>query len=146
MNNLFQIYSCIKTEQKAITQFLELKKTNIFFNNFKRYLSFTIICFCIALSFLLKKKILFFYICCLLISLIFLLILLIFQNISHFFSFSKIYYEESSWFDLKIWQKPIFLIKNDKFFYHFQKETQRKFLYINLIIFSLFFLLFASLK
>ncbi len=32
MNNLFQIYSCIKKEQKPIIQFLDLKKINSFFN------------------------------------------------------------------------------------------------------------------
>lgn len=34
------------------------------------------------------------------------------------FSDSQIFYEESSWFDSQTWEKPFFLIKNDKLIFH----------------------------
>jgi len=39
MNNLLQIYSSIKNEQKPIIQFIELKKIDSISNYFKRYAS-----------------------------------------------------------------------------------------------------------
>ncbi len=146
MNNLFQIYSCIKKEQKPIIQFLDLKKIHSFFNNFKRYISFKIICICLSLFFLLSKKITFFLVYNFFLFLLFILVFLIFKNVSYLLSVSKLYYEESSWFDLKIWQKPIFLIKNDKIFSHFQKQKQIRTSYINTAYFLCSFIFFVSLK
>ena len=52
---------------------------------------------------------------------------LIWKNLSQIFKSSKLYYEESSWFDTKICQKSLIFIKKDRFFYHqkFQKQIQK---------------------
>ena len=36
------------------------------------------------------------------------------KNLNKRFQSSKLFYEESSWFDGQIWEKPFFIIKNDK--------------------------------
>jgi len=49
-----------------------------------------------------------------LLSIILLLNFLIWSQIQYKFFKSFVFYEESSWFDSQIWQKPYFLIKNDQ--------------------------------
>jgi len=49
---------------------------------------------------------------------------------------SRVFYEEASWFDGKIWEKPFFLIKNDKLL-----STQK----IQPILKRLFFTIFINL-
>tara|TARA_B110000503_G_C6796818_1_gene269452 strand:+ start:170 stop:373 length:204 start_codon:yes stop_codon:yes gene_type:complete len=53
---------------------------------------------------------------------------------------SRVFYEEASWFDGKIWEKPFFLIKNDKLLssQKIQPILKRLFgtILINLSIFS----------
>jgi hypothetical protein len=36
------------------------------------------------------------------------------KDIQLHFNKSRVFYEEASWFDGQIWEKPFFLIKNDK--------------------------------
>ncbi len=84
-----------------------------------------------------------------LISIFFLLYffqILIWQQIFNHFRVSKIYYEESSWFDTKICQKLCFLIKKDKFFA--SQKIKGKIRQLNKIqkLFSLFFIVFYFLS
>ncbi len=141
MNNLIQIYSSIKKEQKPIMQFLELEKSSFILNNLKRYANkqislLIILSFFFSLTHLFGFSFLFF----LTFSFVSFLLWQNIKSISFIFRYSKIYYEESSWFDVKIWQKPIFLIKNDKLFFHLKSKEQIQFFY-KFIIQSIFFLL-----
>ncbi len=153
MNNFIQIYSSIKREQKPIGQFIDFQKILFLFNNFKRYeakkKSLLIILFCIFIYFFFKVKEFFFFNFSFIIIFLFsFLIWQISKNICSTFSFSKIYYEESSWFDIKIWQKPIFLIKNDKIFYRFKgKKLSRYFskMFFYLAIEFLLFFFFQNI-
>lgn len=145
MNNIIQIYSSIKKEQKPINQFLELEKENFIFNNFKRYKNYQksllIILLLISLNFLNIKTTLYLFNFSLIIF--FFVNFFIWNNLYTNFNLSEIYYEESSWFDSKIWQKPIFLIKNDKIFSNFKNKEKIRTFYKNLIVFITFnFLIF----
>lgn len=128
MNNILQIYSSIKNEQKPIIQFIELKKIDSISNYFKRYASL-IVSLLIGLLFYPKES--FLEKVCVLDILAFIICFinfLLWKNILQSFRYSKIYYEESSWFDLKIWNKPSFLIKNDKIFENYKVKLKlRKF-------------------
>ncbi len=51
---------------------------------------------------------------------------LLWKNLAEIFKSSKLYYEESSWFDTKICQKQLLFIKKDKFFFNqkFRKQIE----------------------
>jgi hypothetical protein len=53
------------------------------------------------------------------------------------FDISRLFYEESSWYDSQIWEKPFLLIKNDKLLksQKIQPITQR----LSRIVFIFFF-------
>lgn len=137
MNNIIQIYSSIKKEQKPINQFLELEKENFSFNNFKRYKNYQksllIILLLICIYFLDIKTTV--YLVNFSLIIFFFVNFFIWNNLYANFNLSEIYYEESSWFDSKIWQKPIFLIKNDKIFSNFKNKQKIRTFYKNLIVF-----------
>jgi hypothetical protein len=59
---------------------------------------------------------------------------------------SRIFYEEASWFDGKIWEKPFFLIKNDKLLstQKIQPIMKRLFSTILFNVLLLFILLFIT--
>ncbi len=144
MNNLIQIYSSIKKEQKPIVQFLEREKANFASNNFKRYKNKEkplIIIYFLAFAELIYS---------LWLQSFALYSFCIYKNLFDFFDTSKIYYEESSWFDIRIYQKVNFLIKNDKIFLNFKVKKQSrnlwKSLYKNLIYLFLFFALYFLIK
>jgi len=59
------------------------------------------------------------------------------KEIAKLFSTSRIFYEEASWYDGEIWEKPIALIKNDKLL-----ERQKIKPILKKIKYSLFFLIF----
>lgn len=143
MPNILESYFSIKREQKPINQFIELKNTNIFFQIFKKdskyKLSlFLFLVFIFELSFYLN-------------NIFFLLIIFSFANFflwkSIFKSFweEKIYYEESSWFDTKVWQKPIFFLKNDRIFANqnlrYNISLGQKFFLFQIFLFPLFYFL-----
>ncbi len=66
----------------------------------------------------------------------------IFQNILKDFYFSKIYYEESSWFDLKAWQKLSIFLRKDNFFSKQKIKQLIKIFWKKQKILSIFFLFF----
>ncbi len=115
MENIIEIYSSIKKEQKPIIQFFDLKKRNDISNNFERYAVSLLTYFSLALFTFFEAKnelYIFILLICTLSSLYF----ISWRNLLNTFKSSKIYYEESSWFDTKMWEKPIFLLRNDKIF------------------------------
>jgi hypothetical protein len=137
MNNIIQIYSSIKKEQKPINQFLEIEKESIIFNNFKRYKnskkSLLIILLLIFVYFLCIKNL--FYLFNFFLIFFFFINFFIWDNLYANFQLSEIYYEESSWFDTKIWQKPIFLIKNDKIFSNYKSKEKSRALFKSILFF-----------
>lgn len=132
MYNFIQIYSSIKKEQKPIIQFLERQKTKFISNNFKSQKNKKTSL--IIISFLCLNEFIY--------SLLRMPSFFIYANLFSFFAASKIYYEESSWFDIRIFQKVNFLIKNDKFFLNFKLKKQCRLLYKSIVYFFSFFLLY----
>lgn len=119
----------IPEDQKPINQYINLKE-NIFLNweilSGKEYASkfrnffFTIflIIGIIASDFLASNFLLWFSISLKYTFLVFLILFLVklirWQDIFKIFSIVRIFYEEGSWYDGEIWEKPMSLIKNDK--------------------------------
>lgn len=102
--------------------FFTIKTTfsNYFFNSFY----FTIVTYCIFLISLVLR----------------------WNEINNHFSQSHLFYEESSWFDTQIWEKPFFLLKSDKLvsFQKIRPILQRLFLSFSSFFFS-FLILFLVL-
>lgn len=146
MYNLEKLAFCIKTEEKTISQYIELKKAwqkvilpditgekisqkKLTLWSFSPFslgnVSFAFLLGLVSLNpflTILFSSILFgFFIFC--------------KEIYQAFNFSKISYEESSWFDNKIWQKSIFLIKKDKLFSKQKIKKKLSFFYKSLFIF-----------
>jgi hypothetical protein len=109
----------IPEDQKPITEYLELKQ-NSFFNWFflsfdkKKLTFFFFFIFLIIFFFLFKnlKEIFFFFF----FLFLFFVVLLFFtvKNICYHFENARLLYEEGSWYQGKIWEKPFSLIKNEK--------------------------------
>jgi hypothetical protein len=119
----------IPEDQKPINEYIEIKE-NPFFRwttlKNKEYYSKLFLIYSICFLFIsffeinivdqnFYQKILF----TLFISLSFFLLFLVimyfrWKDIQLHFNKSRIFYEEASWFDGQIWEKPFFLIKNDK--------------------------------
>lgn len=69
------------------------------------------------------------------------IIFLRWTDIKKKFNEARIFYEESSWFDSQIWDKPFFLIKNDKLIFNQKINPILHRLKKSLIIVLLLFLL-----
>jgi hypothetical protein len=111
MYSLEKLSFCIKTEEKSIAQYIDLKKNVWVWEQ--------------GITKNMDAKIIFAFVLCLsnlhlffsfFFSAILFLVFKFSKELYQRFNLSKIYYEESSWFDNKIWQKNIFLIKKDKIF------------------------------
>lgn len=68
------------------------------------------------------------------------------QSLLKTFNSSRIFYEEASWFDGQIWDKPFSIIRNDRLLIKTQlkpilKRTANILLFLIFLIFSIFFLL-----
>ncbi len=96
------LYCSIPDFQKPINEYLEIKQN---FLDSKKMLILNIIA---IFFFFLKKEIFVLFFCFIL-----LYFFKYFQLDCHLLS-SKVYYEESSWFDSTFWKKPFFLLKKDK--------------------------------
>ena len=148
----------IPEEQKPINEYINLKDnflTNLLtFKSKKKYIGFYSFFLFFFFSILTTNnfdshspKIIFLTI--FLTNLIFLIFYLSlfnrWKNLENRFNNSRVIYEEGSWYDAQIWEKPFLLIKNDKLILN-QKiiPTVEKILFsiFNFIIFN-FFLLFC---
>jgi len=117
----------VPDDQKPINEYIQLKENNfskLIFSSNKSYFSKLILDFFFffvlstLISFLLKLNynlILFntFFSINILIS-IFLINFLRWSQLLNKFRNSRLFYEEGSWYDGQIWEKPLELIKNDK--------------------------------
>lgn len=130
MNSLMRRFLLcpVPDEQKPMNQYIELKETTFFSwivqasekkaNLFRSLVFPFLFFFSIQLFFfpagLLQKVI--FSLQILVLVRFFLFFVTFFRWRDSYISFSKsiILYEEASWFDTQFWEKPFFLIKNDK--------------------------------
>jgi hypothetical protein len=62
------------------------------------------------------------------------------------FTDAKIFYEEASWFDGQIWEKPFFLLKNDKLIATQKIQPILRRLFFSLFFFNFFLFFFASFE
>ena len=132
-NDIFKIYGVLNRDQKPIAQYIELKKKSTFlFCNFILQINIFANLFLLILLIIFKQKEILF-----LLLTIFLITFLICQNLYKSFTNAKILYEEYSWFDSQIWEKPIFLLKNDKLFSNQKIKKELKSFYRIIIIFFL---------
>lgn len=124
-----KVLCSIPEDQKPIHEYIETKE-NAFFNSFNFFFlkndkTLFALFNCFIFFYVLFKNLntfeqvtIFFTSTILWIGSICLLFVL-FINFRYFdiiqrFQISRLFYEESSWFDGQIWEKPFFLIKNDK--------------------------------
>lgn len=142
--------SSIPEDQKPINEYIE-NKENFFLNwtilekkeywiRLKKYfLSFFLFFFLFEKSFSLKV---FFFSC--IFSLFFLIILFfrwkeIYQRLTE----TRLFYEEASWFNIQIWEKNFFLIKNDKLISYQKLKSILRRLFNTLIVSSVFLVFFS---
>ena len=103
-------------KEKDFTKLLLLNSTNYFFKIFSYFLSFFALGFLVSFLISLKTKVILFNLFFAITSLFltFFVNFASWSQISNRFRNSRIFYEEGSWYDAQIWEKPIELIKNDK--------------------------------
>jgi len=117
----------IPDDQKPINEYIQLKENNfsqLIFSSTKNYLSklffefFLFFILSTPITFLLKLNpnlILFNSFFSLnILTIIFLINFLRWSQLLNKFRNSRLFYEEGSWYDGQIWEKPFELIKNDK--------------------------------
>jgi hypothetical protein len=150
----------IPENQKPINEYIELKE-NFFINwttftnsNYvKKFFSIYFFWFLLVFLFnfdLTQKNFVSTTLWSILISLNFQVVMTFFfflrwKDIKKRFNQARIFYEESSWFDGQIWDKPFFLIKNDKLIASQKIEPilQRLFFTLILTILIIFLFLFC---
>jgi hypothetical protein len=129
MYSLEKLSFCIKVEEKGIAQYIELEKNwQEIFNINKVTIQFLVF----SLFFLANLYIFSSFF----LSILFFFLFKFWQDFYQNFNLSKIYYEESSWFDNKIWQKNLFLIKKDKIFSK-QKIKKKVSLFYRIMVISI---------
>jgi hypothetical protein len=103
-------------KEKDFTNLLFLNSTNSFFRIFSYFFLFFSFAFLITFLIQLKTKTILFSIFFAIISLFlgFFVNFLNWVQLFNRFRNSRLFYEEGSWYDSQIWEKPIELIKNDK--------------------------------
>ena len=158
MNPLIKIFLLcpIPEDQKPINEYIGLKK-NGFFNwaNFQRRVSFPLF---FLVSFLIGSL---FFLQSFLFSRLFLQTILFFATTFFFFFLllffrwkqvkkrflkSRLFYEEASWYDGQLWEKPSSILKNDRFLstqqIHPFLEKSRKKIFLALIANIVFVMIF----
>ena len=132
-------------KEKDFTKLLLLNSTNYFFKIFLYFLSFSVIGFLVSFLISLKTKVilfnLFFGITCLFLT--FFVNFTSWSQISKRFRNSRIFYEEGSWYDAQIWEKPSELIKNDKLINNLKMKPILKRLFKTISILSFLVLISA---
>jgi hypothetical protein len=103
-------------KEKDFTNLLFLNSKNSFFKIFSYFLGFFSFAFLITFLIQLKTKTVLFSIFFAILSLFlgFFINFLNWIQLFNRFRNSRLFYEEGSWYDSQIWEKPIELIKNDK--------------------------------
>jgi hypothetical protein len=132
-------------KDKDFTKLLLLNSRNYFFKIFLYFLSFSGLGFLVSFLVSLKTKVflfnLFFAITSLFLT--FFVNLASWSQISKRFCNSRIFYEEGSWYDAQIWEKPIELIKNDKLINNLKMKPILKRLFKTISILSFLVLISA---
>ena len=154
MNIQIFLFCPVPENQKPINELLQLEENflnqSMVFSKSKSLWLFFFLFSGIFFFFLLDFKSLFsFFLFTLIwthfeiITIFFLLFLRWFQ-VENRFRNSRVFYEEGSWYDGQIWEKPLFLIKNDRFLsiQKIQPILQRVAKTIFFLCFSLLFFLF----
>jgi hypothetical protein len=123
---------------KGIKKIIETNSQNLFLFSILFFFFFTISNF-FSFSFFLFSIVFFFS---------FLLLFFSWSQLQKRLNQARIFYEEASWFDGQFWQKPFFLLKNDRFVstQQFQPFLQKLFtlllfFFSTNLVFVLFFLL-----
>ena len=143
------LFCPVPENQKPINEFLQFQE-NSFFNNFfiknKKFLNFLfLISFCFFYSLLFSNFILN-LLKILLISISFFFFTFFFSTFFRLFLLEnrlnqgRLIYEEGSWYEIQIWEKPLLLIKNDRLITTQRLQPIIQEIYKNIIF--LFFLLF----
>jgi hypothetical protein len=138
MRNFESLKFCsLPDEEKPINNYISLKE-NSFFHSINLLNLFNLNWFFIFFFFtLFHFTKIFFFICFIIIFFLFIELFKIYKNLIS----SYIIYEESSWFDIEIWEKPFFLIRKDKLLsiqkiYPNFKNFHRKILFFLFFTFS----------
>lgn len=150
------LFCPIPEEQKPITQYILFKKkkeTFLFFSFAKeKTVSFLFCSFLFCLFFLIFFPSFFsffsLFLLCFPLSLVLVFsVFLSWSQLQKRFNQARIFYEEASWFDGQLWQKPFFLVRNDRFLstQQFPPFLQRLltlllFFFFTNLVFFLFFL------
>lgn len=126
-NIKFFLLCPIADEQKPINEYISLKEKdfsslillnskNYFLKIFYYFIIFFTLGFPLAFLIQLKSKIILFsiFLSLILLSFIFVLNFSSWFQVFERFRTTRLFYEEGSWYDGQIWEKPIELIKNDK--------------------------------
>jgi hypothetical protein len=135
----------IPEDQKPINQYINLKK-NFFLNSTNFSLKNFFIIFFIFFQFLINNVSFNFYLFPLFTLFIFVFlnsICLQWIDLNKRFKAARLIYEEASWYDGQLWEKPFILIKNDKLISSQKIEPVLQGLLR--LIFTIFFLLFNFL-
>jgi hypothetical protein len=141
MRNIKTFLLCpIPEDQKPMADYLRLKE-NKFLQLIKKnnFLFFSIF---LSISFFVN-----WFFCSFLLSVIFFFFYIQYINIIFALSSARLFYEEGSWYDGAFWEKPFYIIKNDRLLISqkinvFFKKLQKVFFFFFLFtFFYLFFLL-----
>ncbi len=135
----------LSLKEKDFTKLLLLNSTNYVLKTFYYFLLFFSLGFFVSFLIQLKTKIILFNLF-FAISLLFLTFFLNFSSWSQVlvkFRSSRIFYEEGSWYDGQIWEKPIELIKNDKLISNLKIKPilKRIFKTLNILSFLIFIII-----
>jgi len=151
------LFCPVPEDQKPIQEFISLKENFLFhwttlkrksYNSFLFFSFFYLFLFFFLLDTNFLKNItinsIFFclFFTSLFFNIFFLLIIFRYIEINKRFSMSKVIYEEGSWYDSQIWEKPFSIIKNDKLISRQKIEPFLQRLYktnFSFIFFSFFF-------
>jgi hypothetical protein len=148
MNSL--VSCCIPEDQKPMNQYIETKENFFFqwtilekkeyFFQLIRFWSFFffLFFFCAKLFFLTS-----FWFSCICCELFATLVFFRWIEINNYLRQTRVVYEEASWFDTQIWEKPFFLIKTDKLISLQKVRPILRRMFTNLVSFFFFIIIFS---
>jgi hypothetical protein len=136
-NIKFFLLCPIPEDQKPINEYIQLKG-NVFLALLKK--NSVPFLFVLLIILMLNKIFLFLF------FILFFFLFFRFYELSKKLIQSRIVYEEASWYDSQIWEKPFIIIKNDKLIYNqFVKKFKKQLFFFLFLFFplSLFFQIFS---